>query len=159
MSAVPIRPTQEEVMERAKEVEEKIEAAFHDVDVEYVDWVTLSVDWAHWQARGFPPMGFGVDACLLIRGDLETTEKAASLADGEVARLLEETNVVIQVQRTNDVWCKESATLEAQALAPGQQLKSGPIFYAKEDQRGITFLCFYTEPDHKHDWGNIKPQW
>ncbi|GEM_PF-5854630 len=155
MNAVPIRPTQEEVMERAKEVKEKIEAAFHDVDVEYVDWITLSGDWPHWQARGFPPIGFGVDACLLIRGDLETTEKAASLADGEVARLLEETNVVIQIQRTNDVWCKKKVLLEIHTFVPGEPLKKGPLFIAREHPKGITFLCLMSE-QHDHDFGRLQ---
>jgi len=155
MSAVPVRPTRQEVAERAEELKEKIEAAFPDVDVEYVDWVELSGNWPRWQARGFPPLSFGVDACVLIRGDLDTTEEAASLADSEVARLLEETNVVIQVQRTNDVWCKKTGLIEAKTFVPGQPLEAGPLFNAWEDEKGVTFLCV-TSGQHDHDFGRLQ---
>ena len=154
MSALPLRSKWEEVREAAKELKNKIEGAFPETDVEYVDWVTLNGNWAYWQTRGFPPISIGVDACLLIRGDMETTEEAALLADGEVARLLEEANMVIRVQRDDHVWCKKSAMLEAQALAPGQELTS-PVLHPLGHNKGITFWCSATEP-HDHDFGRLQ---
>ena len=99
---------------------------------------------------------YGVHACVLIRGDNETSEEAASLADNEVARLLEESNVVIQVRRTNHVLCRKAEILEAQRHEPGQKLRF-PTLYSQEDKRGITFLCIFSE-SHEHEWGRLRPQ-
>lgn len=154
MSTTPTRPTFQEVRKKAGELKNKIENKYPDVEVEYVDWVEFNgKNYPRWQARGFPPMRFGVHACVLIRGDQESTEEAASLADNEVARLLEETNVVIQVQRDNHVWCKKSVPLVASSV-PAQKPTAS---YAHEDKRGIVFFCFFDDP-HQHDWGRLSPQ-
>lgn len=153
MSAAPKGASLQEIRAEVKDVKEKIEAQFPDVDVEFVDKVEIYKDWPHWQARGFPPMSFGVDACLLIRGDVETTEEAALIADGEAGRLLEEGNVVLQVRRDTHVWCKKSVSLVASSVPALKPTAS----YIRDDNRGIVFLCFFDEP-HDHEWGRLKPQ-
>src|SRR5688500_14674591 len=109
MSTAPVRPTRQEVQKRAEEIKEKLLNQFSDVDVEYALWEDINGDRSsYWEHRGFPLIRYNVHACILIRGDQESTEAAASVADGEVAHLLEETDVIMQVQRTNHVICKDS---------------------------------------------------
>lgn len=154
MSAVPVRPSRLEVRERAEEIKRKIEAAFPNVDVEVADWDDLiGENSSYWELRGFPLPRPWIHAYVLIRGDQEATEEAASLADGEVARLLEETNVVIQVRRTNRVRCKQSVPLVGFSVPALKPYKS----YVREDKRGIVFFCSFDEP-HQHDWGRLQPQ-
>lgn len=147
------------VREKAEELKNRILSKFPGVDVEFADWVRLnnSEEWPLLEARGFPFLRWGVHGCMLIRGDLETAEKAATLADNEVARISEELGVEIQVQKTNHVWCKKSGMLVAQHFEPGQSIQKGPALDYREDKRGITFWCWMTEP-HEHDWGNVVPQ-
>ena len=154
MSTASIRPSPQEVRKRAEEIKRKIEAAFPDVDVLVAGWDDLiGQEGEHWEHLGFQLPRPWIHAYLLIRGDERTTEEAASLADGEVARLLEETDVIIQVQRTYRVRCKQSVPLAAfspPALKATRQ-------YVKIDGKGITFVCT-NDQDHEHDWGRLKPQ-
>lgn len=155
MSMAPSRTL---VLEKAEELKNRILSKFPSVDVEFADWVKLSgPEWRLLETRGFPFPHGGVHACMLIRGDLETAEKAATLADNEVARISEELGVEIQVQKTNHVWCKKSGMLVAQHFEPGQSIQKGPALDYREDKRGITFWCWMTEP-HEHDWGRLQPQ-
>lgn len=143
------------VREKADELKTKILSKFPTLDVEYVDWRHLSrSEGSFLKDRGFPTPHPDVHAYMLIRGDLETAEEAATLADNEVARISEESGVELHVRKTNHVWCKKSVPLVASsvpALKPTD-------FYTREDKRGIVFLCFFDDP-HQHDWGNVKPQW
>ncbi len=151
------RPSWTLVAEKAEELKTKILSKFPAIDVEYVNWVELSGPrYSLLTARGFPWPDLDVHAYMLIRGDLETAEEAATLSDNEVARIWEESGVVIQVQKTKNVWCKNSELLEAQALAPGQELNNGPHFKAwEDDEKGIIFLCLTSE-QHDHDFGQLQ---
>ena len=157
MSTTPVRPTRSEVRKEAEELKTKILARFPDVDVEYADWEDLNgANHVYWVNRGFPPIQYGVHACILVQGGSESSEDAASLADGEVARLLEETNVVIQVQRTGHVYCKQSQGIQVHTYNPGQALQLTRS-YSRTDPRGIIFLCLFSEP-HEHQWGRLSPE-
>lgn len=143
------------IREKAEEMKNGILSKFPGVDVEFADWVKLSgSEGSLLQARGFSFPRWGVHACMLIRGDLETAEKAATLADNEAARISEESGVEIQVQKTDHVWCKRSVPLEAHSYVPGQKLQFTSRYH-KEDKRGIVFLCFFNEP-HDHDFGRFS---
>lgn len=148
------------VRAKAKELTNKLQSAFPQVDVEYTDWVEMNSSpekWASLQERGFPSPGIDVHAYVLIRGDLEVGEEAATFAENQVARIWDESRIVIQIRKTDQVWCKKSVMLEAQDLAPGQDLKKGPQFNAWEDEKGITFLCLTSKP-HDHDFGRLQKQ-
>lgn len=148
------------VREKADELKTKILSKFPTIDVEYVDWRDLSrSEGLSLKDGGFPTPHPDVHAYMLIRGDLETAEEAATLADNEVARISEESGVEIQVQKTNRVWCKKSEMLVAWSVQRGQELAPTSVYrlHRREGKRGVTFLCWWTEP-HEHEWGRLKPE-
>ncbi|MBI2887375.1 MAG: hypothetical protein HYY02_09220 [Chloroflexi bacterium] len=149
MSTASVRPSSQEVRKRAEQIKRRIEAKFPNVNVDVADWNDLiGENRGLWEHRGFPLPRPWVHAYLLIQGDQETTEEAAALADSEVARLLEETNVVIEIKRTARVVCKKSE-VPTLGLQPRHTVIS--------DHRGILFVCISN--DHElHDWGRLKPQ-
>ncbi|MSQ15030.1 MAG: hypothetical protein EXR50_04105 [Dehalococcoidia bacterium] len=157
MSTTPVRPTHQEVRARAEEIQKKILSRFSDVDVEIALWEDLNGDNAsHWHHRGFPMfLQYDVHACLLIRGNADRTEAAAVVADGDVAHLLGETNIVIQIQRTNRVYCRNSQPLIAYSVQPGVPIKATPTKVIS-DPRGILFICMTNEAN-AHNWGRLSP--
>ncbi|MBM2826815.1 MAG: hypothetical protein HW403_879 [Dehalococcoidia bacterium] len=151
MSTIPVSPNRQEIIKGAEEIKRKVGDTFPNVDVEIAFWDDLTGENSeYWEHRGFPLPRPWIHAYVLIRGDQETTEEAASLADAEVARLLEETEVVIKIRRTHRVWCKKSVPLVASSLPAvppyGRSLH--------EEKRGILFLCSFYE-EHDHDFGNL----
>lgn len=145
------------VRAKAEELTNKLLTTFPQVDVEYTDWVEMNSatdKWASLQERGFPSPSFDVHAYVLIRGDIEIGEKAATFAENEVARIWDESRIVIQIRKTDQVWCKKSEPLVASSVGPGTKAYGS---YVKEDKRGIVFWCFFDQP-HEHDWGRLKPQ-
>ena len=147
------------VREKAEELKNRILSKFPSVDVEYVDWRDLTgSQWRSLEHRGFPAPHPDFHAYILIRGDLETAEEAATLADNEVARISEESGVELQVRKPNHVFCKKSTPLKVWHYVPGEKLQPPTHTYLKEDKRGMVLLCFFDEI-HEHDWGNVKPQW
>lgn len=146
------------VREKAEELKRIVLERVPDVDVEYADWVELSGSAGpRLLARGFPQPRIDVNAYLLVSGNRDLTEQAATMAENEMARIWEDSGIVIQVRRTDVVWCRKSGTLEARELGPTEEL-TGPSLevVADADGRDIQFLCFSSAP-HEHEWGNVKP--
>lgn len=143
------------VREQTEELQGRILRKFPKLDVEYVDWRELTDDvrLRVLEERGYSAGRAGVHAYLLIRGDLVTGEKAAVFAENEAARIREQSDVVIQVRKTNVVWCRKSGTLGATLVQPGQELSSTRAYAEEKD--GVTLFCWVIEP-HDHDFGKFN---
>lgn len=149
MSTTPVKS---EVRKRTEDIKRKIEAAYPNVDVQVAYWQNLiGENSEHWEELGFSLPRPWIHAYILIRGDDEAIEEAASLADAEIAHLLETTDVNIQVQTTHHVECLKSLPLIASS-PPAVPTHT----YVYRDKRGIVFSC--SDKLHKHKWGRLTPQ-
>jgi hypothetical protein len=149
----------QQLLDKLADLSSSIQERFPDVDVEYYRGPELwGPDHARLEQRGFPWWSSQSDAVVLIRAGDANREKAAEMAHNLADILREQTDAIVQVIATSEVWCKESQPMRVETFVPGRALKRSFFKTSHDDRRGLTFLCVSNDdPDHAHTWDRLKP--